>query len=451
MVGPGRRHGSCLPRTVDALLPDVPAGPGPPVVPSWVPGPSSPRRRAGRLPHRPRHVGPPGDPLDPPLELEGRPMPRDVPTEPITPRRGGGERGGVSVEWLALGAGLVVVLVALAFGGAAQRMAGAFGSAACQVISAVGGSGCDTPLASEAPGGGAGDPDGGAGDPDAGGTPTTPGSNPDRPDLEARPDRPGPDRRVEDEGSDDRRHEGDPVTGNDEVDGLYEAFERFDAYLWDAFGRHGYDGRGSSYRGHVNDPDTENNAYYTPGGRPAWLFGHERTVYGTGMATPDIVAHELAHALVENEVGLRKESDDHALNEALADMFASNVVDSWVIGEGSAIGVIRDMSDPSRLGHPMHVDDFLPPTDRTDHQHANSGIPSHAYHLLAEDLGRGDAEQILYRAVTDHLTSDGGFEGFRSSMLAAAEDLYGAGSDQRSAVDDAFAAVGLDGTWEPPS
>jgi Zn-dependent metalloprotease len=81
--------------------------------------------------------------------------------------------------------------------------------------------------------------------------------------------------------------------------------------------------------------------------------------------------------------------------------------------------------------------------------HTNSGIPNRAYYELVRRVGREHAEQILWRALTEHLEHDSGFEDYRTAMLQAARELYGEGEDY-DGVDAAFAAVGLDGTWEAP-
>jgi len=64
-------------------------------------------------------------------------------------------------------------------------------------------------------------------------------------------------------------------------------------------------------------------------------------------------------------------------------------------------------------------------------------------------VGREKAEQIVWRALKEHLQPDSGFEDFRTAMLQSAEELYGRGADV-AGVDAAFAAVGLDGTWHAP-
>ena len=82
--------------------------------------------------------------------------------------------------------------------------------------------------------------------------------------------------------------------------------------------------------------------------------------------------------------------------------------------------------------------------------HTNSGIPNRAYVNLVDSIGRDAAQHIVYTALTEHLESDSGFEDFRTASLQAAEDRFGRDSSQYRGVNEAFAAVGLDGTWEAP-
>jgi hypothetical protein len=65
-------------------------------------------------------------------------------------------------------------------------------------------------------------------------------------------------------------------------------------------------------------------------------------------------------------------------------------------------------------------------------------------------IGRDAAEAIVYRALTEELGSDSGFEDFRTASLAVAARLWGEDSPEYQGTNESFAAVGLDGTWEAP-
>ena len=60
--------------------------------------------------------------------------------------------------------------------------------------------------------------------------------------------------------------------------------------------------------------------------------------------------------------------------------------------------------------------------------HTNSGIPNHAYYEVVVRVGREKAQQIVWRALTEHLEPDSDFEDFRTAMIDSAEELYGRGT-----------------------
>jgi len=251
----------------------------------------------------------------------------------------------------------------------------------------------------------------------------------------------------------DRVREGDDgPTGDGEADAAWENLGRTYDYYRDTFGRDSYDDSGAELIATVHfceKPGEQfNNAYWNG----------DQMVFGEGYAAPlDVTAHELTHAITDRTADLVYECQSGALNESFSDIFASNVdTDDWEIGEDLPGGALRDMSDPGRFGDPAHVDDYdTRPNDddpTNDHNavHSNSGIPNHAYYLIVQNIGRKDAEQVMYRVLTEELEPDSGFEDFRTASLAVARDLWGEGSSQYAQIDQSFAAVGLDGTWEAP-
>ena len=244
------------------------------------------------------------------------------------------------------------------------------------------------------------------------------------------------------------RVNGDGPTGDPEADAAHDNFGRIYDYYMDNFGRDSYDDNGApliatiDYRRNPDKPFR--NAYWDPNRR--------QMVFGDGYAAPlDVTAHEVTHAITERSAGLVYEGESGALNESMSDIFGSNLdPDDWEIGEDLPGGAIRNMADPKAHGQPGHVNDYLD-TD-ADHGgvHTNSGIPNRAYVNMVDSIGRDAAQHIVYTALTEHLESDSGFEDFRTASLQAAEDRYGRDSSQYRGVNEAFAAVGLDGTWEAP-
>lgn len=270
------------------------------------------------------------------------------------------------------------------------------------------------------------------------------------------PDTGSGDRQVYDAGNggdlpgEEARSNGTGPAGDEEVDAVYENFGLIHAYFMERFDRDSYDGNGAPLIATVRyreDPDVPfNNAYWDPSRR--------QMVFGEGYAMPlDVTAHEVTHAITEMTAGLEYRGESGALNEAISDIFASNLdPGDWELGEDLPGGAIRDMADPERFDQPAHVDDYADLPDDVDHGgvHVNSGIINRAYVNMVEGIGRGPSEQIVYAAVTGHLDSDSGFEDFRSACLRAAAERYGRTSDEYRGVDLAFRGVGLDGTWKAP-
>lgn len=129
----------------------------------------------------------------------------------------------------------------------------------------------------------------------------------------------------------------------------------------------------------------------------AFWNGAQITV-GGGMATSDIVAHELAHGVTEKTAGLAYMYQSGAVNEALSDIYGKIVqltsedvpeADRWDIGTGSAIGVIRNMEDPTQYNQPDKMTSELWFDDGGSFQdnggvHANSGVLNKAAYLLVD-------------------------------------------------------------------
>jgi Zn-dependent metalloprotease len=251
------------------------------------------------------------------------------------------------------------------------------------------------------------------------------------------------------------RDEGDdPAGGDPEADQVYDNLGQVFDYYSETFGRDSYDDSGGELIASINFCETPG----TPMTNAYW--NGTQMVFGDGYASSlDITAHELTHAVTEETAGLEYQCQSGALNESMSDIFASNVDDDdWEIGEDLPGDPLRDMENPAN-GHPpqpAHVDDFNEmPNDGNpynDHGgvHYNSGIPNHAYYLMVKAIGRDAAEAIVYRALTEELGPDSGFEDFRTASLAVAERLWGVDSPEYRGTNESFAAVGLDGTWEAP-
>jgi hypothetical protein len=208
-----------------------------------------------------------------------------------------------------------------------------------------------------------------------------------------------------------------------------------------------------------------NNAYFSP-------FCNDFR-FSNGMATLDVVGHEYTHGVVANEANLTYQNESGALNESYADLFAYFVDPSdWTIGEGSASGTLRDLSNPPLFDQPDHVDParsgdgcgLLPPTlmptspcwpggPDNGFVHINSGIPNKAGYLLLRGgvhggygvgaLGIATTRRLLYDALSNWLTAASQLIDQRDAMLAAANADPALTAHERCQVRNAYAAVGL--------
>jgi Zn-dependent metalloprotease len=340
------------------------------------------------------------------------------------------ERGQTSSEYMGVLLMAALVIAALVALGLPETISGQVHRAICTISS---GTDCGTP----GPGGGYADdpyPDSGLGDREI----YDDDCQGDVPDDAARA------------GDDD-------AVGDDQVDQAYENLGRVYDYYHETFGWDSYDGQGAPVVGVVNYCNGGVN-----NGVSSWSDGRVQFTPGAGDAL-DTAAHEFTHGVTENTAGLEYQCQSGALNESISDIMAWNLdPEDPVYGEdrnGDGPddpdgGSIRDYREPTRFDQPMHVDDYeaLPNNDDGDWGgvHENSGIPNHAYYQLVARIGRDKAEQIVWRALTEHLEPDSDFEDFRTAMLESAAELYGADGSEEQGVDDAFADVGLDGSWEAP-
>ena len=126
-------------------------------------------------------------------------------------------------------------------------------------------------------------------------------------------------------------------------------------------------------------------------------------VFGAGYTSADdVVAHELAHGVIQHTAGLVYWYQSGAINESMADV-VGELVDladgtgsdapelRWQLGEdlpAAAGGVTRDMADPPRFGQPdttrSGLYDYAQDYDDNGAVHTNSGVPNKTAYLIAD-------------------------------------------------------------------
>ncbi len=271
------------------------------------------------------------------------------------------------------------------------------------------------------------------------------------------------------------RREGEPPTGDEAVDEAFDGLGATFDFFWQAFERGGIDGAAGPLYATVHYGRDYDNAFWN-GER--MVFGDGDGEVFTGFTNSlTVIAHELAHGVTEHSGGLDYEGQSGALNESLSDVFGAlaeqhhldQTADeaSWLIGaeiftdavEGDALRSLRAPGtayDDDVLGRdpqPAHMRDFVVTRDDNGGVHINSGIPNHAFYLVATAMGGHAWERaglIWYRTLTGGtLTRRTTFARFAQATLETAAAVfppsgeYGEESEEVAAVRAAWTAVGV--------
>ena len=265
------------------------------------------------------------------------------------------------------------------------------------------------------------------------------------------------------------RNEGGPASGDVAVDEAYDDLgDTFDFY-WQIYERNSIDGEGLPLDGIVHYGKQYDNAFWN--GQQMVFGDGDGVLFNRFTIALDVVGHELTHGVTEDESRLAYILQPGALNESMSDVFGSLVKQyklkqsadkaDWLIGAGLlAPGVhgvaLRSMKAPGTafddkiLGkdpQPAHMKNFVHTVEDNGGVHINSGIPNHAFYLLATALG-GNAWEKAGRIWYDTLRSgrvkpNTNFANFAKLTAAQAGTLYGSGSAERKAVIDAWNQVGI--------
>ncbi|MCX3058615.1 M4 family metallopeptidase [Streptomyces beihaiensis] len=228
----------------------------------------------------------------------------------------------------------------------------------------------------------------------------------------------------------------------------------FELYLR-AYQRYSIDGAGLPMNASVHYAQEYNNAFWNG---EQMVFGDgDGRLFNDFTIALDVIGHELTHGVTQYTANLDYNGQSGALNESLSDVFGSLVKQyakgqsarqaDWLIGEGlftsRVSGVaLRSMKAPGtaydddQLGkdpQPADMDHYVH-TDRDNGGvHINSGIPNHAFYLVAEALGGNAWEragQIWYDTLTGgQLARDAQFTDFAKATVRAARARYGEGAE----------------------
>ncbi len=293
-----------------------------------------------------------------------------------------------------------------------------------------------------------------------------PAYSPDRTVYDARHTQDLPGRKLRGEGAKPVKD----APANRAYDGLGATF---DLYL-DVYNRHSVDGAGLPLNASVHYERDYDNAFWD-GSQMVFGDGDGKTFNDFTVAV-DVIGHELTHGVTQYSANLTYHGQSGALNESISDVFGSLIKQrtlgqsaaeaDWLIGAGLLAphvdGVaLRSMKAPGTayddpvLGkdpQPGHMEQYVTTFQDNGGVHINSGIPNHAFYLLATALGGQAWEragQIWYDTLTGgQLPPDVDFAGFAAATAATALGRYGEGEEHR-AVLAAWEGVGVSATTRP--
>lgn len=258
------------------------------------------------------------------------------------------------------------------------------------------------------------------------------------------------------------RSAGDPESGDVAVDEAAAGIEGTLALFEEVYGRASYDGSGSRVSLSVHYGRDYDNAFWDG---TQLVFGDgDGKVFGRFTEPVDVLGHEFSHAVVEHSARLVYRDQPGALNESVADVFASCLKQrllgqtaaeaDWLIGAGLFLpGIaargLRDMAAPgTAYDDPVlgtdpqggHLDDYVETDEDNGGVHLNSGIPNRAFQLAATAIGGSSWEgagRVWYAALTGgDVGPDTDFAGFAAATIAAA-------GSHADAVRRAWATVGV--------
>ncbi|GGM32850.1 hypothetical protein GCM10012275_00300 [Longimycelium tulufanense] len=205
------------------------------------------------------------------------------------------------------------------------------------------------------------------------------------------------------------RKEGNASSAIDDVNKVYDFFgdtaefyaDKTGLDLTNLIGVDRWDGAGKALRATVRACARVDGEVHCPWRNAFWHPLAQQMVFGEGVSTDDVAGHELTHGVTEHRSGLVYRGEPGAINEALSDIFGEfvdltngssddTVANRWKIGEGSTLGVIRDMknpsahNDPDRKGSELWHKRFDTPRENSRFVHINSGVGNKAAFLIAD-------------------------------------------------------------------
>lgn len=202
--------------------------------------------------------------------------------------------------------------------------------------------------------------------------------------------------------------------------------------------RNSFDDLGSMIPSTVNYGVNYRNAFWNG----------SQVVYGDDMAADDVVGHEITHGVTEYTSGLIYYGQSGAINESFSDVWGEFIDQTngsgndspsvkWLLGEDSALGVIRSMINPPTYGHPdkMSSPYFYTGSGDNGGVHINSGVNNKAAYLMVDGatfngrtiigVGLNKTAAVYYQAQVYHLTMGANYNDLYYALIQACQNLIG--------------------------
>ena len=217
------------------------------------------------------------------------------------------------------------------------------------------------------------------------------------------------------------RSEGKPVTNDEDVNLIYDYSGVVRDYLKNVLGRDSIDNMGMDLILNVHFGTDYLNAFWD--GDEMTFGDGDGELFVSFAKSLDVVAHELAHGVVQFTANLEYNGQSGALNEHFADVFGSAITQyangqtaddaDWLIGDeimgpelyGEALRSMRSPGtayDNPLLGkdpQPGHMRDYYGGKEDNGGVHINSGIFNRVFYLVATEIGTDKATLAWYTAL----------------------------------------------------
>jgi Zn-dependent metalloprotease len=228
------------------------------------------------------------------------------------------------------------------------------------------------------------------------------------------------------------------------------------------------------------------NAYYDDSCK--CMFIGDGGSFFTSLGSIDVIGHEMGHGVTAATSNLTYAGESGGLNESASDINGEmveayaraggagtvipNTGNDWMVGKeiSRTSSPLRWMYKPSKDG--SSPDAWSSAIDGLD-VHYSSGPNNRMFYFLAQGsnasstsdsysrfltktplamtgIGSDKAYRIWFRALTTKFTASTNYADARTKVIAAAQDLYGAGSREVIAVQRAYAAINVGADVDEP-